>query len=73
MRQSTENRYRFLPNWQNRLLMRIRTFSSDRSGVTVVEYGLIAAAIAGAILAITTLLQSSLVDLAMELTAALTL
>ncbi len=53
--------------------MRIRTFASDRSGVTVVEYGLIAAAIAGAILAITTLLQSSLVDLAMELTAALTL
>lgn len=73
MRQSTENRYRFLPNWQNGLLMRIRTFASDRSGVTVVEYGLIAAAIAGAILAITTLLQSSLVDLAMELTAALTL
>jgi len=53
VRQSTENRYRFLPNWQNGLLMRIRTFASDRSGVTVVEYGLLVAIIASVILVFT--------------------
>jgi len=38
--------------------MRIRTFASDRSGVTVVEYGLLVAIIASVILVFTADVQS---------------
>ncbi|ODR96344.1 hypothetical protein AUC70_15810 [Methyloceanibacter stevinii] len=55
------------------VIARIKAFAADRSGATVVEYGLIAAAIAGAILIVNRLLQSSLSDLATELAAALSL
>ena len=50
----------------------MKALAADRSGATVVEYGLIAAAIASAILAITALLQSSFGDLAGGLAKGLT-
>lgn len=58
MRESTENRHRRRPARYNRLVAPIKTFASDNSGATAVEYGLIVAIIASVILVFTADIQS---------------
>lgn len=73
MRSSVANKPRIKAERPSSAAAALRLFASDTSGVTAVEYGLIAAIIGGAILVMSSALQSGFTVLVATLSEALKL
>lgn len=71
MRKLLANKVRFGAGRFRRCMVDVTRFTDDQSGATVVEYGMIAAVIASAIVSMSSTLQSGLTQLAKTLAEAL--